>query len=42
LSVKKGFKLKELARLLQDNAFTHFELERHFLYRFLLILSREE
>ncbi len=42
LSVKKGFKLKELARLLQDTGLARFELERHFLYRFLLILSREE
>lgn len=40
LSVKKGFKLDELERILRDNAFHHFRLEKHFLYRFLLILSK--
>lgn len=42
LSVRKGFKPPELERLLRENGFRHFRLERHFFYRFLLILSHEE
>ncbi len=38
LSVRKGFDLMELARLLREGGF-RFRLERHFFYRFLLIVE---
>ena len=41
LSVKKGFTLREMDRLLRDNAFHGFRLESHFFYRFLLIVDKE-
>lgn len=40
LSVRKGFTLIELERLLKHHAFQNFRLERHFFYRFLLILNK--
>lgn len=40
LSVSKGFRLPDLARQLESAGFRGFRLERHFFYRFLLILER--
>ncbi|MCP4537907.1 MAG: methyltransferase domain-containing protein [Chloroflexi bacterium] len=39
LSIRKGFILNELERLLQDGGSGDFRLERHFFYRFLLIVN---
>jgi hypothetical protein len=41
LSVRKGFVPAELEQLLRAQGLRHFRLERHFFYRFLLILSKE-
>ena len=41
LSIRRGFRPKELELLLRQQGFAHYRLENHFLYRFLLILSRE-
>jgi hypothetical protein len=41
LSVRKGFLLPELQRLLCSHGFGGFRLERHFFYRFLLIIDKE-
>jgi 2-polyprenyl-3-methyl-5-hydroxy-6-metoxy-1,4-benzoquinol methylase len=40
LSVAKGFKLDEVRALLKAGGLDTFELESHFLYRFLLILDK--
>jgi 2-polyprenyl-3-methyl-5-hydroxy-6-metoxy-1,4-benzoquinol methylase len=40
LSVKRGFKLKELRALLREGGLRGFVLERHFFYRVLLILDQ--
>ncbi len=37
-SISKGFRLAELDMLLRSTGFPNYRLERHFLYRFLLIL----
>lgn len=42
LSVRRGFTLAELETLLNDHHFKGWSLERHFFYRFLLILSKGE
>ena len=39
ISVKRGFRLHELARLLRAGGLQNFALETHFFYRFLLILT---
>jgi SAM-dependent methyltransferase len=39
LSIRRGFTLNELNRLLEKGGFVSFSLERHFFYRFLLIMS---
>jgi 2-polyprenyl-3-methyl-5-hydroxy-6-metoxy-1,4-benzoquinol methylase len=40
LSIRKGFRLEELRRLLAEQRFADHRLEKHFFYRFLLILTR--
>jgi 2-polyprenyl-3-methyl-5-hydroxy-6-metoxy-1,4-benzoquinol methylase len=42
LSVRRGFTLPELVSLLGTLPFQSWRLERHFFYRFLLILSKRE
>jgi len=42
LSVRKGFTLDELKKLLADHGFRSFHVERHFFYRFLLTLDKKE
>lgn len=42
LSVRKGFTVPELRRLLSNGSLCHYRLEAHFFYRFLLILHKEE
>jgi 2-polyprenyl-3-methyl-5-hydroxy-6-metoxy-1,4-benzoquinol methylase len=39
LSVRKGFRAHELRSLLEEHGFAGFQLEEHFLYRFLLVLT---
>ena len=39
LSIRRGFTLDELEGLLDKGGFANFSLERHFFYRFLLIMS---
>jgi SAM-dependent methyltransferase len=39
LSIRRGFTLDELEKLLEKSGFVNFSLERHFFYRFLLIMS---
>ena len=39
LSIRKGFILNELERLLREGGVGNFHLERHFFYRFLLIVN---
>jgi 2-polyprenyl-3-methyl-5-hydroxy-6-metoxy-1,4-benzoquinol methylase len=39
ISVKRGFKLDELDRLLQEAGFCGYRLEGHFFYRFLLVME---
>ena len=39
LSIRRGFTLDELNELLDRGQFVNFTLERHFFYRFLLIMS---
>ncbi len=41
LSVRRGFRLDELTRLLHAAGLRSFALEKHFFYRFLLILDKE-
>jgi 2-polyprenyl-3-methyl-5-hydroxy-6-metoxy-1,4-benzoquinol methylase len=41
ISVKRGFKIGELERLLKDDGFRAFRLEKHFFFRFLLIVDKE-
>ena len=41
LSVRRGFRPKELEALLQEQGFTDYQLESRFLYRFMLILNQE-
>ena len=41
ISVRRGFKVDELAELLRQGGLQDFRLERHFFYRFLLILRRQ-
>jgi len=41
LSVRKGFTVAELRRMLSGSSLQDYRLERHFFYRFLLILSKE-
>jgi len=41
LSIRRGFRLKELDALLREQALPYHRLEKHFFYRFLLILSHE-
>jgi len=41
LSVRRGFSIEELHRLLLASAQTQYLLETHFFYRFLLVLSKE-
>jgi 2-polyprenyl-3-methyl-5-hydroxy-6-metoxy-1,4-benzoquinol methylase len=41
LSVRRGFRLAELRKLLEDGGLSDFELEGHFFYRLLLILDKE-
>lgn len=40
LSVKRGFKLEELRKLLNDGGIHDFHLEGRFFYRFLLVLKK--
>jgi SAM-dependent methyltransferase len=40
ISVRRGFTLVELERLLRSNAFHNFRLSKHFFYRFMLIMSK--
>ena len=42
LSIRKGFALEELHRILIAGSLRHYRLETHFFYRFLLILSKED
>ncbi len=42
LSVRRGFRVDELERLLSDHGFHNFRLEKHFFYRFMLIVSKGE
>ncbi len=42
VSIKRGFTLVELERLLRDDGFRDFRLEWHFFYRFLLIMNKKE
>jgi hypothetical protein len=39
ISVRRGFKLDELDRLLRDAGLSDYRLERHFFYRLLLIME---
>lgn len=39
ISVRRGFRPAELARLLRANGFARFRLTRHFFYRFQLVLD---
>jgi 2-polyprenyl-3-methyl-5-hydroxy-6-metoxy-1,4-benzoquinol methylase len=41
ISVRRGFKVDELAELLRQGGVDGFRFERHFFYRFLLILNKE-
>jgi SAM-dependent methyltransferase len=41
LSVRKGFRMSELKKLLRANGFHDFEMNWHFFYRFLLVIERE-
>lgn len=41
LSVRRGFKVDELGRLLRQGGLDSFTLEKHFFYRFLLVLNKE-
>ena len=41
LSVRRGFTIDDLRRVLLAGALQQYELETHFFYRFLLILSKE-
>jgi len=40
LSIRRGFRPEDLESLLREQGFTDYRLEKHFLYRFMLILSR--
>ena len=40
LSVRRGFKVDELSELLRQGGLHSFRLERHFFYKFLLILDK--
>jgi SAM-dependent methyltransferase len=40
MSVSRGFRVEEIRALLRDGGLDDYRLERHFLYRFLLILDR--
>lgn len=42
ISVRRGFRLGELARLLREGGLEEFRLKNHFFYRFLLVLPREQ
>jgi 2-polyprenyl-3-methyl-5-hydroxy-6-metoxy-1,4-benzoquinol methylase len=42
LSIKRGFILNELEWLLKDGGVGNFRLERHFFYRFLLIVNNSK
>ncbi|MFN2290471.1 MAG: methyltransferase domain-containing protein [Anaerolineae bacterium] len=39
ISVRRGFKLEELESLLGEAGFSDYRLERHFFYRFLLVMG---
>jgi len=41
LSVRRGFRIAELRKLLEDGGFSDFKVEGHFFYRLLLILDKE-
>jgi 2-polyprenyl-3-methyl-5-hydroxy-6-metoxy-1,4-benzoquinol methylase len=41
LSVRRGFKVQELASLLRRSGLDDFEIEKHFFYRFLLIIPSQ-
>jgi SAM-dependent methyltransferase len=40
VSVKRGFTMSELEKLLREGGFQDYSLERHFFYRFLLVVNR--
>jgi SAM-dependent methyltransferase len=40
VSVKRGFTIGELEKLLRDGGFQDYSLERHFFYRFLLVVGK--
>ena len=40
MSVSRGFRIEEVRGLLRDSGLDNYELERHFLYRFLLIVGK--
>jgi hypothetical protein len=40
MSIRRGFRVDELRALLRAGGLDDYELERHFLYRFLLILDK--
>ena len=42
MSVRRGFNLDELGELLSAHSFHHYRLEKHFFYRFMLIVARGE
>ena len=42
LSIRRGFRPEELGRLLQSGGLSDFCMERHFFYRFLLIVDQKE
>jgi hypothetical protein len=42
LSVRRGFKHEELVGLLRDGGMEDYSLERHFFYRFLLIVKKTQ
>ncbi len=41
LSVRRGFKVGELDQLLRQGGLDNYTLEKHFFYRFLLVLGKE-
>ena len=40
VSVKRGFTMSELEKLLREGGFRDYRLERHFFYRFLLVVNK--
>ena len=39
ISVRRGFQIDDLQELMRRHGFDHFHIEKHFLYRFLLIMD---